>query len=153
MFGKFFTKDDAETPKRSHRDIVHDFAQIMGQLDQPVLDERLLPHPKAKIYEAFQTYMAQLEVKANYSPESRKELELVYMNYLSLADFQEIDPEDMQIVCEINTGRRFAKFRTREGLLEGCKNADEEDALRLFNKIVFKYYARAMKEQGFDKSP
>jgi len=152
MFRKLFARGDGETQK-SPRDIVYDFAEILGQLNLPVLDERLLPHPKEQIYEAFHVYMAQVESMARYSSESRQELQQLRIVYMHIGDFQRIDPEDMQLVAEINTGRRFAKFRSREGLLEGCKNQDEEEDLRIFTEITGKYTARGASEQDLGPRP
>jgi len=147
FFKKLFTRDKSPT-KPNHRDIVYDFADVMGQVNLPILDTRLLPHSKADIYTAFHVYMAQLEVLANYSDDASDEFNKVSFFYRMISDFQDIDPEDRQLVNEINTGERFAKFRTQEGLASGCANKQEEEDFMLFSNLQNKYFLRSIKEQG-----
>jgi hypothetical protein len=149
LFKKLFGGDQSPT-KPSPREIVYDFADVLGQLNLPILDARLLPHPKAEIYTAFQFYMAQLEAMAKYSGDSREELKKVSTLYVMISDFQDIDPEDRQLVNEVNAGPRFAKFRTREGLASGFANKQEEEDFMLFSNLQNKYFLRATEEQGIN---
>ena len=47
LFKKLFEGDQSPS-KPSPREIVYDFADVLGQLNLPILDARLLPHPKAE---------------------------------------------------------------------------------------------------------
>lgn len=134
--------------KSSPKEIVYDFAGVLSQLDLPILDTRLLPHPKAEIYTAFEFYMAQLEGMAKYSADSREELKKVSTLYMMISDFQDIDLEDRQLVSEVNAGPRFAKFRTREGLASGFATKHEEEEFMLFSSLQNKYFLRSAEEQG-----
>lgn len=147
LFKKLFG-GDRPSLKSSPREIVYDFADVLGQLNLPVLDARLLPHPKAEIYTAFEFYMAQLAAMAKYSGDSREELKKVRTLYVMISDFQDIDPEDRQLVNEVNAGPRFAKFRTREGLAGEFATKQEEDDFMLLSNLQNKYSLRASKEQG-----
>jgi hypothetical protein len=127
------------------RDLVYTFAQIRGQLTQPILDARLLPYPKEVILDAFTTYEAHLVAKCRDDPDAAAELEQVRPVGLRVFDFQTIDPEDMAIVMEINSGVRFKMFR--EGKFENL-TSDQEFNLQIFNSYFQKYFLRAMEEQN-----
>jgi hypothetical protein len=135
-------------PKSSPRDIVYDFAQILGQVNLPILDIRLLPHPKKAILDAFLLYEAQLSVIARHDATARKELEKVRSVGLSVYDFQQIDPEDMNIVMEINGGRRFARFGVAPISPEDNLTTEEEADLRVFMEYTQKYHLRSCRELG-----
>jgi hypothetical protein len=68
--------------------------------------------------------------------------------YQFIADFQEIDPEDRDIVDEINLGQRFAKIRssrTREEFTEAYE-ANPTD-FEIWQSIITKYKDRITKER------
>jgi hypothetical protein len=134
-------------PKSSPRDIVYDFAQILGQINLPILDIRLLPHPKKAIFDAFLLYEAQLSVIARHDVTARKELEKVTSVGLCVYDFQQIDPEDMKVM-EINGGRRFARFRVGPISPEDKLTTEEEADLRVFMEYTQKYHLRSCRELG-----
>ncbi len=96
----------------SYREIVYEFAEIRGQLLNPILDTVLLRRPKDEIYMAFDFYIGSLHAMAVHSRDAEEELEQVKVLRMSIADFQDIDPADKAIVSEINTGRRFERFRS-----------------------------------------
>ncbi len=146
LFEKLFGVDQPP-PKPSPREIVDDFADVLGQLNLPILDARLLPHPKPEIYAAFDFYMAQLEAMAKYSEDSREKLKKVSTLYLMISDFQDIDPEDRQLVNEVNAGPRFASLRTREGLVSRFTTKQEEDDFMIFSNLQNKYFLRSAEEQ------
>ena len=127
------------------RDIVYTFAQIRGQLTQPILDARLLPYPKQAILDAFASYETQLLAKCQYDPDAADELEQVRSVGMRVFEFQTIDSEDMAIVMEINSGARFRGFRERR--FENL-TADEEFDLQIFNSYFQKYFLRGMEEQN-----
>ena len=131
-----------DSSQRSHRDIVYDFAEVLSQLNLPILDERLLPHPKSEIHTAFHIYTTQLQAMAQHSEDSRQELAEVQGVAAHIDQFQKIDPEDLPLVSEINTGRRFEKFRSSEGRQQGCANAEEEETLNIYLDITTKYMLR-----------
>lgn len=147
IFKKIFGSDQSPS-KPSPREIVYDFADVLGQLNLHILDARLLPHLKSEIYTTFEFYMAQLEVMAKYPGNSREELKKVSTLYMMISDFQDIDPADRQLVHEVNAGPRFAKFRTREGLANGFATKQEEDDFMLFSNLQNKYFLRSNEEQG-----
>ena len=145
IFDKIFgTK--ASPPSRSPRDIVYDFAETLGRYKFPILDTKLLPHSKKDIYGAFHEYMQQLQGMAGHMNSGSSELEQVKALYFRVSDFQDIDPEDRELVNEINSGSRFAKFRTREGLLSGFANKQEEADFLVFSDMQYKYMAREGEE-------
>lgn len=145
---KLFGGNQSPT-KPSPREIVYDFADVLGQLRLPILDAKLLPHPKADIYTAFQIYMAQLEAMAPHLPNSREELERVKPLYLMISDFQEIDPEDRELVSEVNASQRFERFRSprsADDLREACRL--DPDGFKIYTEIENKYIKRASEELG-----
>lgn len=130
----------------SARDLVYDFAEILGQLNLPILDERLLPHPKETICGAFEEYIQNLKMRAQFDLDCQEELGRVQALYVLLFDFQAIDPEDMALVSEINAGRRFERFRTREGLTKALESPDDQKAMREFAEMRSKYLNRAIQD-------
>ena len=133
----------------SSREIVYEFADVMGQLPNPILDTVLLRHPKDAIYMAFDYYIGCLQAMSENSMDAREELERVKVLRIRIADFQDIDPEDKTIVSDINAGRRFAKFRSAQSA------ADIREAIRLdpeaskiWEGIQRKYFQRAFKESS-----
>jgi hypothetical protein len=124
------------------RTIVYDFAHILGQLvtNLQVLDTKFLPHPKPVIRQAFVEYMAELRIMR-----STEELDEVMRLYPHVCKFQDIDPEDRQLVVDINSGDRFAKYRNDESSHFNSKT-DDADAL-LFTNTVWKYRERSLAEE------
>jgi hypothetical protein len=145
LFKKLFGNDRSPS-KKSSRDIVYDFADVRSQLNLPILDTVMLPYPKDDIDIAFRIYTAQLEMMVKDLPSFQSELDEVRILHMRVLEFQDIDPEDRDLVREINSGSRFAKFRTREGLLSGFANKQEEDDFMIFSKIQYKYMARESAE-------
>ena len=133
------------TMQISARDIVYAFAQTRGQLTQPILDVRLLPHPKQATLEAFKSYEAELLVQTLYDPAAKTELEQVRALAMRVYEFQIIDPDDIAIVMEINSGERFRRFRERR--VENL-SPDEEADLNIFNQYFHKYFTIGMDEQN-----
>lgn len=135
----------------SPRDIVYEFAGVLGQLNNPILDTVLLRRSKEDIYAAFHAYIPQLEAMARVSRDSASELQQVKTTYLYIADFQDIDPEDRTIVSEINAGRRFAKLRSSI-TPAAIKQAIEEDpdTFAIWNAITTKYMQRSFREKGIE---
>lgn len=134
--------------KLSPKKIVYDFAEILGQTNLPILDIRLLPHPKKTILDAFLLYDAELSIMARYDQTARKELEKVRTVGLHVCDFQEIDREDVNTVMEINAGPRFVRFRGGPSALGDHLTAEEEADLRIFMDYTQKYFLRSCREQG-----
>jgi hypothetical protein len=150
IFRKLFGSE--QVPARpSSKQIVYDYAQVRAQLNLPILDTILLPHPKDEIDLAFTIYTKQLEMLSAHSPSAREELEQLRPMHMMLSDFQDIDPEDRHLVSEINAGRRFAKFRTREGiasLANGFSSKQEEEDFTIFESMQNKYFLRSIEQDG-----
>lgn len=131
----------------SSREIVYEFADILGQLPNPILDTVLLSRPKINIYVAFEFYIVQLETMAKYSENYREELKMVQALYVRIADFQDIDPEDKAIVSEINAGRRFEKFRSARTAADfGEAGRLDPEAFTLWGSVQQKYARRTLAE-------
>ena len=139
-----FKKSSPKAP--SHRDIVYDFAEILGQLRLPIKDARLLPHPKSTIFAAFMHYEAELVLMAKFDSGSREELEMVQRVGMHIGDFQVIDREDIGIVMEINSGPRFKRFREKRFGRGEILSPDEEEALQIFTEYMTKYLGRGVEE-------
>ena len=148
MFG--FSKKE-QPPQKSHRDIVYDFAEILGQLNLPILDERLLPHPKQTIISAFAVYIAQLSARARYDPLSHSELDRVCTLEMHICNFQPIEPEDIQIVMDINSSPRFKRFRDRPPAQEEQLAPTEQKDFETYFAYVSKYQLRAFEEQNINE--
>jgi hypothetical protein len=129
------------------RDIVYEFADIMGQLSNPILDTVLLRRPKEQIYNAFDYYIGCLQAMAVNSRDARDELEQVKSLRVRIADFQDIDPEDKAIVSDINAGRRFERFRSaRSGADFGEAGRLDPEAFKLWGSVQQKYARRTLVE-------
>ena len=133
----------------SPRDIVYEFANVIGQLNSPILDTVLLRNSKETIYAAFHSYISRLEAEAIHSQDARAELEKVKTVYFYISDFQDIDPEDKAIVSEMNAGRRFEKFRaarTPAEIGEACRL--DPESCKIWDAMESKYFQRSSKEKG-----
>lgn len=81
--------------------------------------------------------------------ESReKSLQKVRSVSLRVYDFQEIDPEDMPIVMEINASTRFERFRAGAVSPNTQLTPEEEADFNLFMRYTTKYMQRVCREQG-----
>lgn len=138
-------------PAPTAKEIVYDFAEIHGQLHSPIRDVRLLPHPKRSILDAFARYQAELSAMQRYLPEVTDELGKVYSIAGAVYEYQEIDREDMAIVMEINTGRRFARFRENPILETKELTPEESEDYYVFMDYFRKYFDRGLREQGLTK--
>jgi hypothetical protein len=114
----------------------------------PILDICLLPHPKKAVLDAFARYEAELSILARFDLAAREELQKVRTVSLYVYDFQEIDPEDMPIVMEINSSTRFAQFRAGAVSPDAQLTREEETDFNLFMKYTTKYMRRVCREQG-----
>ena len=85
------------------------------------------------------------ELRESGADDAADELEQVRPVGMRVFDFQTIDPEDMAIVMEINSGARFRRFRERN--FENL-TADEEINLQIFNSYFQKYFLRGMEDQN-----
>lgn len=135
--------------EQSPRDIVYEFANVVGQLNSPILDTVLLRNPKETIRAAFHSYIPRLKAEAAHSQKARAELQQVEALYVHIADFQEIDLEDKAIVSEINAGRRFEKFRAARTPADfGEASRLDPEASKIWGAIEGKYFQRSSKENG-----
>jgi hypothetical protein len=129
------------------REIVYEFADIMSQLSNPILDTVLLRRSKDDIYMAFDYYIGCLQAMAVNSRDAREELEQVKTLRVRIADFQDIDPEDKMIVSDINAGREFAVFRSArsaQDIREACRLYPEKS--KIWMAMQQKYSKRSLDE-------
>ncbi|MEZ5386868.1 MAG: hypothetical protein R3F13_15260 [Prosthecobacter sp.] len=139
LFGSSEPPQDTQTDARS---VVYDFAHILAQMgtNLQILDTKFLRHSKSVIRQAFVEYMAELRIMRR-----AEELDEVMRLYPHVCKFQDIDPEDRQLVVDINSGKRFAKYRNQENSHLSSKTEDA-DAL-LFTNTVWKYRQRSLDEE------
>jgi len=131
------------------REIVYEFADILGQLNNPILDTVLLRRPKDDIYMAFDYYIGCLQALAVNSRDAREELQQVKTLRVQIADFQDIDPEDKAIVSDINAGRRFERFRAARTAADfGEAGRLDPEAFTLWGSVQQKYSKRSLDESS-----
>jgi hypothetical protein len=144
------TEDEAQQ-------IVYAFADVLSEHSEYILDARLLQHPKAMVYTAFAKHIAHYEKL--YSMDAalfrRKgydvTLEQLRALRLRVGDFQEIDPEDLAPVAEINA--RPDWLRLHEQLAQGAIPADQRSHVEVYLRRADELTAKYTHRSGTERPP
>lgn len=138
------------------RDIVYAFANVLAEHSDLILDARLLPETKHRLYLAFDQHRKHYQTlrdmeSTKFQQEAYDEtLEQVKALRMRIADFQAIDPEDESVVAQINSGsdiKALAK-QLKEGAVPEQEREDVQAYVTNAMRTFVKYHRRGMNELG-----
>ncbi len=101
-------REKLDENEENSKEIVDEFARIVGEHSEPVLDAKLLPWPKTAIRKAFQIQLQALEEMKRMDREPfascglQQDIDKMYVVFGAIDDFWEIEPSDIWIVKAMN---------------------------------------------------
>ena len=141
-------------PEQEAQDIVYAFVDVMAEHADFILDARLLPESKQRLYQAFNQHIMHYETLKNISlPKFQEEgwdetLDQLKVLRRRISDFQTIDPEDESLVAQINSGPNIKELaeQLKEGSVPEQERGDVQAYLRKAMQTFRKYHDRGMTE-------
>ncbi len=139
---KSMTKQEAQDIMSAFDDVLAEHADVI------ILDARVLPESKQRLYQAFDQEITRYEMMKNAGVGFDETLEQIKALRWRISDFQTIDPKDEAIVAQLNSGPNLRELE--EQLAEGAIPEQEREDADLYlwraSQIQMKYHRRGMTE-------
>jgi hypothetical protein len=136
--------------KRSAEEIVHAFAKFLEHTDSLICDDRVLPMRRDDLINAFQEYLAFLELRESLFREPKiKQKRLKVMALMPYAfEFQRIETEDLVDVQQMNNSAAFEFCRQCPDAVKHIMETDpgKKDKYIRYSRVFLKYHIRATSE-------